>query len=365
MKNKRSPEKPFIALENVTIRIQDRFVFQNTSWEIKTNQHWAILGPNGAGKTLLARALTGEFPVIQGTITRHYTASHPDSIGYVSFELHQHLIAQEHERDESRFFSGKLDSITTARQTILSANPTRNTGNGDFQRISEQLEIGHLLDRGIRFLSTGEMRKVLIARSMLNSPKLLILDDPFGGLDVQSRNKLADSINALMNRQMQVILVTHRFEEITPRISHVLYVKDCMVSAQGRREDILKTDHIKDPDDRKRVVVFPEPQENEAQAQGQDQKDRVLVSMKDTTVTYGKVVALKNLNWTMKKGENWAIVGPNGAGKTTLLSLITGDNPQAYSNELYLFGKRRGSGESIWDIKRRIGVISSVFHIHY
>jgi molybdate transport system ATP-binding protein len=75
-------------------------------------------------------------------------------------------------------------------------------------------------------------------------------------------------------------------------------------------------------------------------------------------VAYGELVVLDGLNWRVLAGEHWAVVGPNGSGKSTLISLITGDNLQVYANEVRLFGKRRGGGESIWEIRRRIGVVS-------
>jgi molybdate transport system ATP-binding protein len=87
--------------------------------------------------------------------------------------------------------------------------------------------------------------------------------------------------------------------------------------------------------------------------------------MKNVTIRYGAVEVLKGIDWTVKAGERWALVGPNGAGKTTLLSLILADNPQAYANEIALFGIQRGSGESIWEIKNRIGWVSPELHIHY
>jgi molybdate transport system ATP-binding protein len=87
--------------------------------------------------------------------------------------------------------------------------------------------------------------------------------------------------------------------------------------------------------------------------------------MKNVTIKYEDTTVLDNISWTMRSGQNWVILGPNGCGKTTLLNLITGDNPQAYANEIYLFGKRRGCGESIWDIKRRTGMISSELQIRY
>jgi molybdate transport system ATP-binding protein len=87
--------------------------------------------------------------------------------------------------------------------------------------------------------------------------------------------------------------------------------------------------------------------------------------MKDTTVKYLKVTVLDKVNWTVKQGENWMIQGPNGAGKTTLLKLVLGENQQAYANDIYLFGKKKGSGESVWDIKKNIGYISSELQVHY
>jgi len=97
------------------------------------------------------------------------------------------------------------------------------------------------------------------------------------------------------------------------------------------------------------------------------EKDRKhsLIRMRNVNVHYGEKVVLKNFYWSVEQGENWKIVGPNGSGKSTLLSLICGDNLQAYANEIYLFGRRRGTGESIWDIKQKIGFVSSEFQVRY
>ncbi|MBC8246706.1 MAG: ATP-binding cassette domain-containing protein, partial [Deltaproteobacteria bacterium] len=110
---------PFITLKNVTLRIRDRWILANTNWVLKTHQHWAILGSNGSGKTSLAGALTGSVPVVGGRIIRHYSSTIPNPIGYLSFELHRRLIAKDEGRDVSRFFSGDLNSKTTAQETIL------------------------------------------------------------------------------------------------------------------------------------------------------------------------------------------------------------------------------------------------------
>jgi len=365
MKQKDNPEETFIRLENVTIRVREKFILADTSWEIKNNQNWAILGPNGSGKSSLVGTLMGDVPVVKGKVTRNYPRTAQGAIGYVSLELHQRLIAREEDRDEARFFSGRMDTFAKARQTILSADHNEYVEAPNFDRVVKHLEIGYLLDRGIRFLSTGEMQKVLIARALMKSPKLLILDEPFEGLDDKSKGRLGNTITGLMGEGMQVILVTHRFEEILRHITHVLCLKDCKVFLQGERDEVLKPQNMDRLFNRKGPVTIPLPRQEDGREAPQEGKRELFVELKNTTVRYGDIPVLENLNWAMKRGENWAIVGPNGSGKTTLLSLIIGDNPQAYANEIYLFGKRKGSGESIWDIKKRIGFVSSELQIHY
>jgi molybdate transport system ATP-binding protein len=357
--------QPIITLDNVTIRVRDTFALTDTTWMIKKHQQWAIIGANGAGKTSLVRAIVGELPVVRGKINYHADGSFKDRISYVSFERHQRLISREADRDAARYFSGKLNDITTAREVIYESLPNSKIHSRQFDVIVEQLGIGCLLDRGILFLSTGEMRKIMIARALAKAPQLLILDEPFEGLDVASRSQLAEIINRLMAQDRQIILVTHRISEILPNISHVMGLKKGMVLFQGKRQEHLSTDQIERlyPDHLFQEADFPK---SKLQDDANSLKiPDVLVKMKNTTVKYKDAVILDNLNWEMKAGENWAIIGPNGAGKTTLLSLIAGDNLQAYANDIYLFDRRRGSGESIWEIKQRIGMISSEFQIRY
>ena len=356
---------PLITLDNITIRIRDKFILANTSWVIKQNQHWSIIGANGAGKTSLVRAIVGELPVVRGKIDYHGGRSLKDRICYVSFERHQRLIAREEAGDESRYFSGKLNNVTTARDLIRAALSASNNPQRQFDSVVAQLNIAHLLNRGIRFLSTGEMRKIMIAQALVTSPRLLILDEPFEGLDVASRSQLTQVINGLMDDQRQIILVTHRLVVIPPNVSHIMGLRQGKVVFQGRRADSLDSDQIERLYDRSVSHAREAPFVKGPGDSPPVNVPEVLVEMKNTTAQYNDAVVLNQINWKMKAGENWAVSGPNGAGKTTLLSLIAGDNLQAYANEIYLFGTRRGSGESIWEIKERIGIISSEFQIRY
>jgi molybdate transport system ATP-binding protein len=355
-----------IQLENVTLRVRDTFLLPNTDWQICKGQHWAVLGPNGSGKTSLVKALTGDVPVVKGKISFFQAPPMAGRTGYVSFEQHQRLIAREEMRDASRYFSGALDNITTVYETLLESCPEPGSSTFDVEKIAAELKIQDLLEREIRVLSTGEMRKVQIARALIDSPQILILDEPFDGLDRSSRKSLAQIINDLMDDTRTVLLVTHRQREILPNISHVLALGEGKILFQGRREEVLIPPRMERlyPSSFKTAFTIPSRKDGPTGEDG-GVVPEVLIHMRNVTVKYDNTTALDNVSWTVKTGENWVVQGPNGCGKTTLLNLITGDNPQAYANEIYLFGKRRGTGESVWDIKRRTGIISSELQIRY
>ena len=370
---------PLITLVNITVRLQDRPYLQNTSWQINSDEHWAILGPNGSGKTTFAKSLFGEIPIIIGHIVFHFAKEDNKSrcaiankIGYVSPELHRDIIERENLKDDFREFSGKTHEITTVKDLILDRmhNPAKAPQLKVLTRVAAQTGIEALLERDIKSLSTGEMNTVLIAKAMIKRPHLLILDEPFDGLDKQSRASLAETINDLMRENMQVILITHRFEEITPNITHVLLLKHGKIFMSGRKAEVFTPENINRVYEINRRSIQDYPQKlghaltaaktRELQPSRNDKMNaaRALIEMREVTVQYNQTRALDKFSWIVNEGENWMILGPKGCGKSTVLTLILGDNLQAYANEIHLFGKKRGSGESIWDIKRQIGCIS-------
>jgi len=383
--------KPFITLDNVTVRLQDKLILQNSFWQIDSDQHWAILGPNGSGKSTLVRALWGGVPLRSGRILYAFGDStqavhlvpqrHP--IGYGSCETHQRLMEYESMQEELREYAGKTDEVTTAQEVILSGiSANREVTPDDRARlvgVADSLGIPYLLQRGITLLSTGEMRKTLIARALMKSPRLLILDEPFDGLDEESRVSLGESINHLMAGTMRVILVTHRAEEIVPNTTHVLFIKNGRLFMQGPKEEMLTSEKVSklfgcelrlEKDDGRYRVSYGLEKLHKVDGAFLGRNvfhdiPETLIEMKETTVRYGEVLALDRLTWSMKRGENWAILGPNGSGKSTILELILGENLQGYSNQVFIFGKPKGSGQTLWDIKRRIGVVSSELQIQY
>jgi molybdate transport system ATP-binding protein len=358
-KHQPAPGAPFITIEDVTVRVRDRFILPGTSWEIRTGESWAILGPNGAGKSSLARVLMDDVPTTKGTVKRHHPDAERDRIGWVSPELQEWLLGAEENRVENGGCAGRGGDPETARETILSGSPPGIDGARAHRRIVKRLGIGYCQNRPMRTLSTGELRKVLIARALMKSPRLLVLDEPFGGIDATSRKELTTLFGDLLRDGVQLVLVTHRADEIPPGIAHVLCVKNGRVVLQGRREEIL-SDWLQMSDDEE--IPVPGLPRVDVRVKGAPE---VFVEMKGVTVKFDDVIIFDNFDWTVKRGENWAVLGPNGAGKTTLLNLITGDNLQGYANEIYLFGVLKGSGETLWDIREKIGVVSSELQVRY
>ncbi len=386
-----SISKPFITVDHVTVRLRDRLILRDSLWQIKSDEHWAILGPNGSGKSTLVRALWGGVPVQSGRILYDFgdqegngsLVPQRDAIGYVSFETHQSLMEHEELQADLRQFAGKKDEVTKAHDVIFSGIlASRELTGSDEERlcqVADQLGIRDLLQRSITSLSTGEMRKVLIARALMKAPKLLILDEPYDGLDAKSRTSLAESVDHLMTGSMRVVLVVHRIEEIVPNITHVLFVKDGRLFLQGPREALLTSDNISQLYGCR--LRLEKSHAGYSVSYGPEKKDKIdarilcrdildeipetLIEMRDMTISYGDLIVLDHVNWSMRKGENWVILGPNGSGKSTLLGLILGDNLQGYSNQLLLFGRQKGTGETLWEIKRHLGVVSSELQIQY
>lgn len=365
-----TPSEPFLTLDRVTIRLRDRFVFEDTSWQIRSDEQWAVIGPNGAGKSTLVKALAGDLPIVRGRAVYHFM--NDSGLSTLSPDGQAARVAFDTETVFHRSRAG-YDSFRTERDGALSVEESLLQGSSSEGRIERdrirniawKLGMEGLLGRACRALSIGEAKKVLIARTLLRSPRLLILDEPFEGLDERAKVELKELIDSLMTRSMRVVLVTHRFGEISPKVSHVLCVKDCRVMMQGRREDVLKPGILSRVFGKGGLRGEAEEVYFKAQKRASSYAPRELVRMKNAGVRYDREVVLDHIDWVMRRGENWAILGPNGSGKSKLLELITGDNVQGYANEIHLFGRRKGSGESLWEIKEKISVVSAELQIRH
>ncbi|MBI5030251.1 MAG: ATP-binding cassette domain-containing protein [Chloroflexi bacterium] len=376
---------PFITLNDVSIRLHDRILFDGLSWEMFGDQHWVVIGPNGSGKSTLMKALCGSIPIVQGKITYHFAqndghAAPQDRIAYVTFESQRAVLGDEAFYQERWNIGVNEDTLSVtdflSESSIKQVNAfhvVESEADKEYdarrERVVEQLELQPLLNRSVVQLSNGERRKVTIARALLKQPKLLILDNPFAGLDERFRSKLAQNIHNLMQSEMRVIMVGTNRDEIPPSVTNILDL-----SFRAKREISLSWNEISrhNPSTSLRSAHAKRAPRNDMagklanlKLETQVSSRNVLVEMKNVNVAYNGTAILRQVNWTIRENERWALLGANGAGKTTLLSLILADNPQAYANDITLFGKRRGSGESIWEIKQHIGWVAPELQLYY
>ena len=314
------------------------------------NEHIAIVGNNGAGKSVLVGILMGKYPMIGDGVKYHFENSDDHSvfknIKYISFR------DSYGSEDQDYYYQQRWNSADVEGRTrVIDAL-------GTFQSSELQEQLFHLfgittlMHKQLILLSSGEMRKFQIVKALLSSPRILIIDNPFIGLDIASRELLRRILQILTEKHLvQIILVLSRPSEIPEFITHIIPVKHRTCGKKMQRSDFYAFDTpINAISEQSKVTVrsFPPKQ----------QTDEMIVEMHNLSIRYGEKYILRNLNLSIKRGEIWALLGENGSGKSTLLSLICADNPQSYACNIHLFGKKRGTGESIWDIKRRIGYVS-------
>ena len=162
-----------------------------------------------------------------------------------------------------------------------------------------------------------------------------------------------------MERGIQLILIVRRPEEIPQGATHLLHVAAGKIRHQGPLDTLRANRQL-----RWFFVPAIPPRSAPLPAKPSSSEEDEVFSLHHVTVRYDRTVALRDISWTVRRGERWALVGHNGSGKSTLLSLLTGDNLQAYANDVRLFGQKRGQGESIWDIRKRIGWVSPELQWH-
>ncbi len=374
-------EKTLIKIHHCRIENNRTTLISELSWEMKAGEVWLVIGPNGGGKADFLNALSGIGGLkITPNTDGLFSDTFYDSTENVSLERAARLIQEERENDESDYLEGGVDHGRTGRLFIAQAlypelkkgMPLPDAVNHiDNEPAIKLCGIEKILDRGLKYMSTGEIRRTLLACALVSGKKLLILSDPFAGLDIQSRTILLDFFDSIArkNGAPQIILGMERWHEIPDAITHVLEFRDKKVSFCGPRAEYEKLISERTANSQasqeKEKLDFQEGFEQLQREAAMDESHDVLVEMNDVNVGWDDHQVLRHLNWKLIRGEHWLVRGPNGSGKTTFLELITGDNMQVFSNDVRIFGNRRGSGETIWDIKKRLGIVSYRMHVEY
>lgn len=322
-------------------------------WDIAKGESWAVFSTDGDIGSQLGSLFCGELNVSSPTLSMT-----SNRVAQVSLVEQQRLLDDEIAHDDTDFMD-RIDTGTSVYQLILS-----QCGSSALtERLIIDLDLTHLTDSGFRVLSTGETRRVMIARALATQPELIVLDNPFSGLDVEHRAALARYLTELA-RTTQMIVTFNREEDFPDWIEKIALFN------HGRLESMM---------DKQSWESHPIISQIKAQSQQQSEQMLALIQryqhaqrfadplfeIRQGQVAYSDKTIFSELNWRIDNGQHWQIKGPNGCGKSTLLGMIFGDHPQCYSNDIDIFGNKRGSGESIWEIKKHIGMVSSALHLQY
>ncbi len=345
---------------------------QPVDFTLDQGENMAIVGANGSGKSMLVDIIIGRHPLLGNDPEYDFSPSTKplvsDNIKYVTF---RDAYGGDNDRTyylQQRWNQQEIDASTpTVAERLERAFLATGTDTPERRAMQQRLyalfRINQSLGKYIISLSSGELRKLKLTEVLMAQPRVLIMDNPFIGLDTETRQQLRSLLATLSEElDLQVVLVLSKSDDIPPFVSHVVEVKDRVALPKVSLADYLAhrtpvPTRILSEEKAKAIEGLPYP-DREFNA-------REVVRMKNVCIRYGKRTILKDLSWTVLNGEHWVLSGQNGAGKSTLLSLVCADNPQSYACDISLFGMERGSGESIWDIKKHIGYVSPEMHRAY
>lgn len=353
--------KPTIEIVNGVPRHPLYRMKKPVDFRMEQGEQLAIVGPNAGGKSLLVDIITGRWPLLKNEVKYDFSPSVSplvsDNIKYITFR------DSYGDSDGSYYYQQRWNS-QDLEVTPLVADLLPETKNAELkQTLYSLFGIDDMLHKHIVLLSSGELRKFQLTKTLLAGPRVLILDNPFIGLDSATRLLLQDLLHRLIHfMQLQVIMVLSKTDDIPSFITHVVPVDHIIcgpkltLDAYLQGMEALPT-RVLTPEKEQLILSLPV---------NDDQPDSTeVVKLNRVSIRYGERTILKELDWTVHRGEKWALSGANGSGKSTLLSLVCADNPQSYACDISLFGRRRGSGESIWEIKKHIGYVSPEMHRAY
>lgn len=344
---------------NVSTRNPELQLDSSVNINIDTFSSLAVVGPNGSGKSRLIDAVANNVALNDGRVELSVDGNklYSQQIGYISFRDINRLTDSPDSYYQKRWNATENEDCPIVADILGQARVEANID------LIKSLNIEHILQKHIIQISSGELRKLLIVRCLLKSPKAIIIDNPYIGLDAESRVIVNELLNSIIRSQnIPIILVLCNIKDIPAWMDRVILMKElkCLgtpcvsefLSDEKMQESLFKnitTEDVKLPDN---ISLGDTDYVN-------------AIEMNKINIRYYNHAILKDVDWTVVKGETWALLGENGCGKSTLLSLVSGDNPQSYANDITLFDRKRGTGESIWDIKKHIGYLTPDMHTYY
>jgi molybdate transport system ATP-binding protein len=356
---------PVLKVNAVTVREHGKVIIKDLTFSVDHQEQWAIVGPSGSGKTSILHALARK-NFLTGSIIPGDALSHVSNRVVLVEQQHhfKNLSNTSSFYYQQRFNSADAEDAITVKEALMQA--ISDPGNGDeftseTDYVLDLLRLRDLLPVKLIQLSNGENKRLQIAKALLLHPAILMLDSPFTGLDVEARKVLETLLREIIKKGIHIILVSAP-HQLPGFITHVLTLEKnggyTIGTINEFQQKLTRDDHP--------AVFMPDRHLlKELVSSGVTGTFEYAVRMKQVKVEYNNRKILDNISWDVKKGECWSLSGPNGSGKSTLLSLINADNPQAYANQIYLFDRKRGTGETIWEIKKKIGFVSPELHLYF
>lgn len=363
---------PLLTIDQITVRYLSGTLFTNLNFNVYRGHHYALIGDSGSGKSALLQTIAGRFNITGGEVRYHFddflqghnTGESYDARRLIAIvEPRHHFKNLSHTSDfyyQQRYNSSDSEDAATVKEYLNSITTARQNGYWTVEKVVALLKLAHLRDKQLIKLSNGETKRMMLAAALLKNPVLLLLDNPLTGLDAETRTKFDLLMGEVIESGITVIMATSPYE-IPAAITDVVILEDRAITRVIPKANF-------DPGSvamAKDVDINSESLADLLNNNRATPPYRYIVKMTNVRVKYGDKIILDKVNWQILPGERWALLGPNGAGKSTLLSLVNGDNPQAYANDIVLFDKKRGTGESIWDIKRKTGFVSPELHQYF
>ncbi|MBO6201211.1 MAG: ATP-binding cassette domain-containing protein [Chryseobacterium sp.] len=344
-----------IQISNLNFQYGNQVVLKDFDWEISSGECWILGGLSGSGKTTLAKIISGEIKNFEGKVEVNFdeTSKLAKKVLYVSnwFQF-SNLEGDRNFYYQQRYNQfAKNDTLTV----FAELNHFGNEENLDFKLLESYLKplgFENFKNQQLIELSSGEHKKLQLLKALWLKPQVLIIDQPYTGLDVRSRQFLNQAFDDLIKEKVTLILINND-DEYPENVQYFVEIENGKLIHRNSSKDFSKGEE-RTP---KSLPFF-------LQNNNGNRREN-LIKLANINISYGEKQVLKNIDWEVNSGEQWLLQGHNGSGKSTLLSLLNGDHPQAYANEIHLFGQKRGSGESIWDIKEKIGMISPELHWYF
>jgi molybdate transport system ATP-binding protein len=366
---------PLITVNNISVKFLNNQLFNNLNFELSKGQSWAITGKSGSGKSVLLQAIAGNIGVNGGSIIYYFMddVHRQEPLGNPLLTFHRFIAfagAKHHFKTlsntsdfyyQQRYNSSDSEDTLTVREYLQSVKVNEHkTPYWTFDKTIAALNLSALCDKQTIKLSNGETKRLMIAAALLKNPIILLLDNPLTGLDVETRKSFNVLLNEISASGISIIMATSTLE-LPDVVTNVAVLDNGSISQSLTKHEFEASEHSSG----EKVAVDINALQQLINTAEANHRYKQIVSMADVFIKYGDKVILNKVNWLINPGERWALLGPNGAGKSTLLSLINGDNPQAYANNIVLFDKKRGTGESIWDIKSKIGFVSPELYQYF